>query len=135
MTRGSLVKACWKIIRAKHPATVLLPVLMLMFPEVSDPLIEAVPPFPSTAPLTVRVGDGPVKLIWFGTCSIALPLRIKRVTVICEAVIAPLNDDVPATLRSAKVVLPCTANVVATCKLFDWVVPRLAVPEIVILGP
>ena len=93
---------------AKQPGVDgLLPVLMLMVPVVSDPLIDTVPPAPSNEPgPEERLGDGPVKARWLGICSTALPLNISLVTVICEAVMAPLNDDVPDTLRSRSVVVP-----------------------------
>src|SRR4051812_26182748 len=99
MTRGWLVKTWLKVILTKQPATVLVPVLMVTEPAVSDPLSDVEPPFPNTALLATRLGDEPVKLMWLGTSSVALPLKIKWVTVICDAVTAPLNDETPATFR------------------------------------
>lgn len=122
------------MIVAKHPAVVPLPVLMLIVPDVSDPLTEAEPPRPSTALLIVRLGDGPVKPMWFGTCRVALPLRMRLVTVICEAVSAPPNDAAPATFKSRKVVLPSIAAFEATCSVSIWVEPRVVSPEIFRLG-
>ena len=93
--------------RTKQPAAGLAPVLILIVPVVSDPLIDVVPPLPRTALLILaRLGAGPVKAMWLGICSLALPLRIRLVTVICDAVTAPLNEEVPATFRSRNVVLP-----------------------------
>lgn len=134
MTRGWLVKAWLKLICTMQPAVGLLPVLMLTVPEVSDPLIEADPPLPSALALMSRLGDGPVKLMWFGITRVALPLKIKRVAVISEAVMAPLKVEAPETLRSRMVVDPCTAALLATCRVLVCASPKLAVPEIVRFG-
>lgn len=94
------------MIRAKQPAVGLLPVLILIVPDVSEPLIDTVPPLPRTLAVIERLGDGPVKLMWFGTESTALPLKIKRVTESCETVTGPLKVAEPETDKSRMVVLP-----------------------------
>ena len=90
----------------KQTGAGLLPLLILIVPAVSEPLIDDVPPFPSTELLVARPGVEPVKLMWLGISSEALPLRISRVAVICEAVIGPLNDEAPDTVTSRMVVEP-----------------------------
>ena len=61
---GSFVKAWANVSCKKQPAVGPPPVLIFMVPVVSEPLIDAVPPLPSTALLIdERFGDGPVKLI------------------------------------------------------------------------
>src|SRR5690606_14452345 len=121
--------------RTKQPALGLLPVLILTVPDVSETLTEADPPTPSMPALMLRLGAGPVKLRWLGTCKLALPFITRRETVICEAVIAPLNDEAPDTLRLRMLVSPSMATLLATCRLFTWASPRLLSPEIVKLGP
>lgn len=70
-----------------------LPVLIVIVPVVSDPLTDIDPPEPSSALEVIdRFGDEPVKLMWFGISSTALPLMISLLTVICDAVTVPLKD-------------------------------------------
>ena len=106
ITCGGLVNAWLNEMRAKQPACGLLPVLMFIVPVVSEPLTEAEPPLPSTDEVIDRLGDGPVKLMWFGISSEALPLKISRLAVICDAFMAPLKFELPATVRFRKLVSP-----------------------------
>ena len=97
-----------------QPARGPLPVLMLTVPEVSKPFTEADPPPPKAPAIMLRPGVGPLKRMWFGISSEALPLRTSRDTVICEAVMAPLKVELPETDRSRKVVEPSIAVFWAT---------------------
>ena len=58
-----MVNAWAKLILTIQPDCDELPVLIFTVPAVSEPLIDAVPPLPSGPLLTVRLGDGPVKLM------------------------------------------------------------------------
>src|SRR2546421_12085290 len=92
---GVLVNFWLNVMVAKQPAGGELPVLIVMLPEVSDPLSDTVPPPPVALPrLMLGVGP-PAKMWWVRARS---PFSVRPPVVIDAAVSGPLKLLAPVTL-------------------------------------